>query len=155
MERIEHRLTVDRPVAMVYNQWTQFEEFPLFMEGVESVQQIDDTHLRWTAKVAGNVVSWQAEIIEQVPDQRIVWRSVSGRKQGGMVTFRSKGFDQTEVALVIEYEPVGVLESVGGTLGITGHRVRGDLERFKEYIERRPAETSAWRGAVHHGREVR
>lgn len=107
------------------------------------------------AKVGGKSISWDAEIIEQVPDERIVWRSVSGKRQGGMVTFKPKAADRTEVELVMEYEPVGVLESVDATLGVTGHRVRGDLERFKEFIERMPAETGAWRGAVHHGREVR
>jgi len=153
MERMEHTEIIERPVRTVYNQWTQVEEFPRFMKGVKSVRQLDNTHMEWHAEIAGKDVHWQSEIIDQVPDQRIVWRSTSGAKNGGMVQFRALGADRTEVQLVMEYEPEGAVEKIGDTVGVPDSRVKSDLERFKEFIESQPAETGAWRGEVHRGQE--
>src|SRR5215203_2275692 len=126
MERIEHTETVDRPLRTVYNQWTQVEEFPRFMEGVKSVRQIDDTHSEWHVEIAGKDAHFQSEIIDQVPDQRIVWRSTSGRKNGGKVEFRQIGADRTEVTLVMEYEAEGIVENIGDAVGIPAGRAKGD-----------------------------
>lgn len=150
-ERMEHCLIVERPLRMVYNQWTQFEEFPRFMKGVKSVRQIDDTHLEWHAEIAGHDLHWKSHIIDQVPDQRIVWRAISGARNGGMVEFRAIDEARTEVKLVMEYEPEGAVEKIGDAVGAPDGRVKADLERFKEYIESQPAETGAWRGEVHRG----
>lgn len=151
MERIEHTEIIERPVNTVYNQWTQVEDFPKFMEGVKSVRQLDDTHTEWHAEIAGKDLHWQAEIIDQVPDQRIVWRSVSGHRHGGKVEFHPEGGDRTRVTLVMEYEPEGVVEKIGDAIGVASGRVKGDLKRFKEFIESSPAETGAWRGEIHRG----
>jgi uncharacterized membrane protein len=136
------------PVTVAYNQWTQFEEFPRFMEGVESVQQIDDRHLHWRAEIGGDVVEWDAEITEQIPDTRIAWRSLSGAKNAGVVTFHRLDDDHTRVALQIDYRPEGAVETIGDLLGVVKRRTKGDLERFKEFIEERGAETGAWRGEI-------
>ena len=154
MERIEHDEIIDRPVHTVYNQWTQFEEFPHFMEGVKSVRQIDATHLLWRAEIGGKDVEWEAEIIDQVPDQRIVWKSVAGAQHGGKVEFQPEGPDRTRVTLVMEYEPEGLVENLGDALGVPGRQAKGDLQRFKDFIEAIGAETGAWRGEVHRGRET-
>jgi uncharacterized membrane protein len=150
---MEHSETIDRPVRTVYNQWTQIEEFPRFMEGVKSVRQLDNTHLEWHAEIAGKELHWQSEIIDQVPDQRIVWRSTSGTRNGGMVEFREIEPGRTEIKLVMEYEPEGAVEKMGDAVGVADARVKGDLKRFKEYIESQPVETGAWRGEVHRGQE--
>ena len=152
--KVEKSIDVDVPVQTVYNQWTQFETFPEFMEGVVSVQQLDDTHLHWTATIAGNQKEWDAEIVEQKPDERVAWRSVDGTDNGGVVTFHRIGPDQTRVMLQIEAEPEGVVEEVGDKLGVLGRRVSGDLERFKDFIESRGTETGAWRGEVNGPGEV-
>ncbi len=149
MERIEKSIHVDRPLRVVYDQWTQFEEFPRFMEGVEEVQQLDDKHLRWCANVAGKREEWEAEIVHQVPDQQIAWRHTRGSVNRGVVTFTAMDADRTSVTLALEYEPEGFIEKVGDALGFLSRRVEGDLERFKKFIEERGAETGAWRGEIH------
>ena len=138
---------------MVYNQWTQFEEFRGFMEGVESVTQRDAKRLHWKAEIAGKHLEWDAEIFEQIPDQRIAWRSTSGPLNTGMVNFESMGPGRTRVFLKVNYEPEGAMEKVGSALGMVGGRVEGDLKRFRDFIENRGAETGAWRGRIE-GREV-
>ena len=148
MSMIEEGIEVNVPVSTAYNQWTQFESFPQFMEGVERVEQIDDCHLRWRANVGGVTREWGAEITEQIPDNRIAWRSVSGPKNAGVVTFHRLSDDRSRVMLQLEYEPEGATETVGDALGLLRRRVRGDLERFKEFIERRGTETGAWRGSI-------
>lgn len=148
MERIEKSIEVSCPVRTVYNQWTQFEEFPRFMEGVKSVKQIDDTHLRWVAEVAGVEKEWDAAITEQRPDERVAWRATSGAENAGVVTFHRIDDETTRVTLQLDAEPEGVVENVGTALGFLERRVKGDLERFKEFIESRGAETGAWRGDV-------
>ncbi len=148
MSTFEHSVELNLPVRTVYDQWTQFEDFPRFMEGVEKVVQLDDTHLHWVAEIAGVKREWDAEITEQVPDQRIVWRSLGGERNNGVVTFQRQGQNETRVTLAIDYEPDDAIEKAGDRLGIVKKRVGGDLKRFKEFIESRGVETGAWRGEV-------
>jgi uncharacterized membrane protein len=145
---VEETIEVNVPVSAAYNQWTQFEEFPRFMEGVEEVRQLDDTLLHWAATVSGKRREWEARITEQLPDRRIAWRSVTGTQTSGSVSFEPAGQDRTRVRVEMSYRP-GVLDRVGSLIGLDNRRVRGDLERFKELIESRGTETGAWRGEVH------
>lgn len=153
MEHVEKCIEVEAPLSMVYNQWTQFEEFPHFMHGVEEVKQLDDKRLQWRAEIGGKIVEWDAEIFEQIPDRRVAWRSISGPLNSGMVNFEAVGPNRTKVFLKINYRPEGAIEKIGSVLGVVGQRVEGDLERFKEFIEDRGAETGAWRGQIE-GRTV-
>jgi uncharacterized membrane protein len=148
MATIEKSIDVAVPVRTAYNQWTQFEEFPRFMEGVERVEQIDDTHLHWVASVAGKRKEWNARITEQLPDERVAWTSESGARNAGVVTFHKLAPGTTRIMLQLEYEPADVVETVGDKLGFMTNRVRGDLERFKQFIETHGHETGAWRGEV-------
>jgi uncharacterized membrane protein len=148
METIEKHINVNEPVQTVYNQWTQFEDFPRFMEGIENVTQLDDTHLHWVANIGGKNVEWDATISEQIPDKRIVWYSDGGAVHSGMASFHPVGPEITRVTLRIDYEPEGFVEGTGDKLGFVSRRVEGDLKRFKEFIEARGEETGAWRGAV-------
>jgi uncharacterized membrane protein len=148
MASVVESIDVQAPVSTVYNQWTQFEEFPRFMEGVKSVAQIDDTHLHWSAEVAGKDEEWDAEITEQRPDERIAWRATTGAENAGVVTFHRIDDETSRVTLQLDVEPEGVVENVGTALGFLERRVKGDLERFKEFIESRGRETGAWRGEV-------
>ena len=152
MAQIERSIDVEVPVRTAYNQWTQFEEFPRFMEGVEEVRQLDDKRLVWRAKIAGKTEEWNAEIDEQTPDERVAWHATTGAKNAGVVTFHYLEPNKTRVMLQLEYEPEGLVENVGSALGVVERRVAGDLERFKEFIESRGAETGAWRGEIHGGR---
>ena len=154
MARIEESIEVNVPVTTAYNQWTQFEEFPQFMEGVESVQQIDDTHLLWTATIAGVSEEWRAEITEQHPDHRIAWHSTEGRTNAGVVTFHRIDDGVTRVMLQMDWEPDGAKEAVGAAIGADSRRVKADLERFKEMIEKRGTPTGAWRGDVENADET-
>jgi uncharacterized membrane protein len=149
MESIEKTIEVDAPVDRVYNQWTQFEAFPEFMEGVEEVRQLDDRHLHWVADIGGKKKEWDAEIYEQVPDQRIAWRSTSGTRNSGVVDFLPKDPNHTKVTLKLAYEPEGALEHTGDALGVISRRVEGDLERFKDFLQSHGRETGAWRGEIH------
>jgi uncharacterized membrane protein len=151
METVEKSITVNVPVDTAYNQWTQFEEFPQFMEGVESVRQQDDTRLFWHANIGGKDVEWEAKITEQTPDQRIAWKSVTGAYNAGTVMFAPEGNDSTRITLRLEYEPEGFFENVGSALGFVDRRVEGDLERFRDFIQSRGDETGAWRGEIHGG----
>ena len=151
MPTIEESIEVNVPVSTAYNQWTQFEEFPQFMEGVESVTQLDDTHLRWVADIAGRRHEWEAEITEQHPDHRVAWRATDGKNNGGVVTFHRIADDTTRIMVQMDYETEGVVEGVGSALGADDRRVKGDLARFKELIESRGVETGAWRGEVEQG----
>jgi uncharacterized membrane protein len=147
MERLEESIEVEAPLQTVYNQWTQFEEFPRFMEGVESVRQIDDTHVRWVAEIAGKRKEWDAEITHQTPDQEIAWIGLGDPDNRGRVVFEPRN-GKTKVTLLLDYEPEGAVEQIGDVLGVPRRRVRGDLERFKDFIESRGRETGAWRGEV-------
>ncbi len=148
MSSIEQSVEVEVPVRTAYDQWTQFEEFPRFMEGVESITQLDDTHLRWQAEIAGEKRDWTAEITEQTPDQRIAWKATSGAKNDGVITFHRLDENRTKVMLQLDFEPEGLAEKAGDLLGIVRSRTKGDLERFKEFIEGRGVESGAWRGEV-------
>ena len=148
MSSMEQSIDVNVPVSTAYNQWTQFEDFPRFMEGVQSVTQVDDTHVRWVADVGGKVETWDAEITEQHADERVSWTSTSGARNAGVVTFHRIDDETTRVTLQLDAEPEGVVESVGTALGFLDRRVKGDLERFQEFVEGRGMETGSWRGDV-------
>ena len=154
MSRFEHTVTVDVPVREVYNQWTQFESFPSFMDGVEQVTQMDDKTLAWTASIAGQRRRWMAEITDQTPDTRIAWKSTSGTENAGAVLFEPLDDRRTKVILRMDVDPEGFVENVGDLIGAVDRRVKGDLERFKAFIERHDTATGAWRGEIH-GDEVR
>jgi uncharacterized membrane protein len=145
---IDASIEVNVPVSTAYNQWTQFEDFPLFMEGVDHVQQLDDTRLHWVATVAGKKAEWDAKILEQHPDRQISWISEDGKKTRGTVTFEPRAEGKTLVRLSMSYQAEGPAEALGSAAGLDTRRVQGDLERFKELIESRGAETGAWRGEV-------
>jgi uncharacterized membrane protein len=148
MSVIEKSIEINVPVRAAYNQWTQFEEFPKFMEGVTQVKQIDDKHLHWKADIGGKEKEWKAEITEQIPDERIAWTSRGGAINAGVVTFHRLSDSKSKVMLQMEYDPQGFVENVGDAIGVVTQRVQGDLERFKQYIENRGQETGAWRGTV-------
>ena len=148
MAKIEKSIDVDVPVREAYNQWTQFESFPQFMDGVESVQQQGDTRLHWIAKIAGKRQEWDAEITEQTPDQRIAWTSTTGDPNAGAVDFHRIDDSKTRITLTMDIQPSGPVEAVGTALGIPSGQVEGDLKRFKEFIESRGSATGAWRGEV-------
>ena len=148
MSSIEQSIEVQVPVRTAYNQWTQFQDFPHFMEGVKEIRQIDDVSLHWTVEIAGQTREFDAKITEQNPDERIAWTTIDGPHQAGVVTFHRLGDDQTKVMLQMEYEPEGIIEKAGDAIGVVKSRVKGDLERFKSFIESRGQETGAWRGEV-------
>ena len=145
---IDESIEVNVPVSVAYNQWTQFEDFPLFMEGVDHVQQLDDTRLHWVATVAGKKAEWDAKILEQHPDRQISWVSEDGKKTRGTVTFEPRDESKTLVRLSMSYQAEGPAEALGSAAGLDARRVRGDLDRFKELIESRGTESGAWRGEV-------
>ena len=148
---IEETIDVDVPVSTAYNQWTQFEEFPLFMDGVEHVEQRDDTRLHWVATVAGRTAEWDAKILEQHPDRQISWVSEDGKKTRGTVTFEPLGEQRTLIRLSMSYQAEGPVEQLGSAAGLDAARIRGDLERFKQLVESRGAESGAWRGEISAG----
>ena len=150
MERIEKTVDVDRPLRTVYNQWTQFEEFPRFMHGVKEVKQLDDTHVHWRAELYGKDKEWDAEITEQRPDEKIGWKSVSGdAPNAGTVRFEALGPNRTRVRLIMAYDPQGFVEEAGDALGLLSASVQSSVTNFKRYIESRGSEDGAWRGTVH------
>jgi uncharacterized membrane protein len=148
MSRIMEAIDVHVPVRTAYDQWTQFETFPNFMEGVKSVRQLDDTTLEWVADVAGREKRWKATITEQEPDQRIAWTSTQGAHNAGVVTFHRIDDGTSRVTLQLDVDPEGPVENVGDALGLVTRQVKGDMERFKDFIEARGTETGAWRGEV-------
>ena len=149
MSVTEYSIEVNVPVRTAYNQWTQFEEFPRFMEGVEEVRQLDDTHVHWRTKIAGVTREFDAEITEQHPDERVAWTSTGGEaKHAGVVTFHRLDDNKTRVMIQIDWEPTGIVEKAGAALGFDDRQVKADAKRFKEFIESRGTETGAWRGDV-------
>jgi len=148
MAQVIEAIEVEVPVREAYNQWTQFEGFPEFMEGVEQIRQLDDTHLEWTAQVGGRTKQWRAEVTEQHPDERVAWKSEDGTENAGVVTFHKLADGRCRVTVQIDAEPEGALEAAGDALGLLDRRVKGDLERFKAFIEERGSATGAWRGEV-------
>jgi uncharacterized membrane protein len=145
---VEESIDVNVPLSTAYNQWTQFEEFPKFMASVQEVKQLDDTHLHWSANVAGKTKEWDAEITEQIPDQRIAWRSIGGVKNEGVVTFNKIADDRTRIVLHMDYAPETAGEKIADAVGGVKLMAKGNLKRFKELIEGRGVETGAWRGTV-------
>jgi len=152
--RFEDSIDVAVPVRVAYNHWTQFEDFPRFMEGVDRVVQLDDKHLEWTATVAGREKRWTAEIVDQTPDVRVAWKSVDGAENAGAVLFTSLGRDQTRITLKLDVDPDGPIETVGAGVGLLERQVKGDLERFRDHVEASDATGEGWRGEIH-GDDVR
>jgi uncharacterized membrane protein len=148
MQRVEKTIEVDQPVRTVYNQWTQFEEFPKFMAGVREVRQTDDTHLHWQAEIFGKQEEWDAEITEQERDKRISWKSISGPFNAGTVRFEPIGENRTRVRLIMSYAPDGTVEAVGSALGAVDAQVQTSVQQFKSFLESRGRETGEWRGEV-------
>ncbi|HEX9043888.1 MAG TPA: SRPBCC family protein [Candidatus Limnocylindrales bacterium] len=151
MPTIHESIEVNVPVRTAYDQWTQFEDFPRFMEGVERVIQMNDTTLEWTARIGGQEKTWRATIMTQEPDREIAWQSTSGAKNGGVVRFEPLAPDSTRIDLTLEVEPEGAVEHVGTALHVPQGQVKGDLDRFKQFIEGRGEETGAWRGKIEAG----
>ena len=151
MTTVTETKVIDHDVRTVYNQWTQFEEFPRFMEGVERVEQLDDRRLHWVADFGGSRHEWDAEITEQVPDQRVAWRSIDGKTNRGQFSFRpADSGGKTEVTVLMDWEPEGIKEKIGGALGFDNRRVKQDLDRLESLLdERGGSETGAWRGEQH------
>ncbi len=152
--KVEKSIEVDVPVSTAYNQWTQFEEFPRFMGGVQEVRQLDDRRMHWVAEIAGVKREWEAKILEQVPDRTVAWAATSGATNAGAVHFQPLGTDRTQVRLSLEYEPEGLVEKAGDKLHLVEKRAEADLEKFKSYVEGRGAETGAWRGTIDDGRTL-
>jgi uncharacterized membrane protein len=148
---IDESIEVAVPVSTAYNQWTQFEEFPLFMEGVDDVRQQGDTRLHWVATIGSQTAEWDAKILEQHPDKQISWISEDGKKTRGTVSFEPIGEGKTLIRLSMSYQAEGPLEQLGSAAGLDAQRVRGDLKRFKELIESRGTESGEWRGEIEAG----
>ena len=151
---VEESILVNVPVSTAYNQWTQFQEFPQFMAGIKSVRQVSEDRLEWVAEIAGVRRRWEAKILEQIPDQKIAWAATEGATNAGAVTFEDLGGGQTSVRLSLEYEPEGLVELVGDKLNVVAKRAKGDLDRFKAFIEAEGYATGAWRGTVTEGSGV-
>ena len=152
--RVEESVEVNVPVETAYNEWTQFEEFPRFMEGIEEVRQLDDTHVHWVASSGGRRREWDAEITEQRPNERVAWHATSGKRNAGVVTFHRLGDERSKMMVQLDFEPEGFRETAGSILGLDRRRIRGDLERFSELVEGRGVESGAWRGTVEEGTRV-
>jgi uncharacterized membrane protein len=149
MTQIQQSIDVEVPVRTAYNQWTQFESFPEFMSGVESITQVDDTHLHWVTNIAGVEREFDAEITEQHPDERVAWASTGGEAEhAGVVTFHRLDDARSRVMVQIDWQPSGIVEKVGSAVNVDEHRVKDDLERFKSFIEGQGSETGSWRGDV-------
>ncbi|MGV9255648.1 SRPBCC family protein [Streptomyces sp. NPDC003697] len=149
MSTVKETVEVEVPVRTAYNQWTQFESFPHFMDGVEEIRQLDDRHTHWVTKISGVKREFDTEIVDQLPDERITWRTTSGEtQQKGMVRFERVDDTHTRVELVMDIEPSGVAEKTGDLLGVMDRRIKGDMKRFKQYIEERGDESGAWRGRI-------
>ncbi|MEU6971846.1 MULTISPECIES: SRPBCC family protein [Kitasatospora] len=149
MSRVQETIDVDVPISTAYNQWTQFEQFPMFMEGVEEITQIDDRHNRWKTKIAGVSREFDTEIVDQVPDDHVAWRTVTGEvKQSGMVSFQPLDAGHTRIVMSMDYQPEGLAEKAADMVNMLDRQVRGDLKRFKNFIEKRGSETGGYRGKL-------
>jgi hypothetical protein len=148
MTTVEHRILVNVPVSVAYNQWTQFEDFPHFMNGIKKVTQLSDDRLQWVAQIGGVRREWEAKILEQIPDTKVAWAATEGATNAGQVLFEDLGGGQTSVQLTLEYEPEGLVEKVGDKLNVVDNQTENDLERFKALIESEGYASGAWRGTV-------
>ena len=146
--RVDTSIEVNLPVSTVYNQWTQFEDFPHFMNGITSITQLGEDRMQWVAEIAGIRRQWEAKVLEQVPDRKVAWAATEGATNAGSVSFEDVGGGQTSVHLFLEYEPEGLLEKVGDKLNIVENQAEGDLDRFKAFIEAEGYATGAWRGSL-------
>ncbi|HET7354659.1 MAG TPA: SRPBCC family protein [Gaiellaceae bacterium] len=151
MPKVEQSIEIKVPVRAAYDQWTRFEEFPNFMNGVEEVRQLDDTHLHWVAEIGGTREEWDAEITEQHPDERIAWKAIGGKNNAGVVTFHGLDDHRCEIMLRLDWESEGMIEKLGSAIGQDDRQVKSDLQRFKEFVESRGSETDGWRGQVEQG----
>ena len=147
-QTIEQSVEVEVPIRQAYDQWTQFEEFPRFMEGVERVEQRDDRNLHWVASFGGQTHEWDAQITEQRPEERVAWRNTDGKDNAGVVTFHKIDDATTRIMVQMDWAPEGIKEQLGSALGADDRRLKADLQRFKEFIEARGRETGGWRGTV-------
>ena len=149
MSQVQESIDVGVPIGTAYGQWTQFESFPQFMSGVESITQLDDRHSHWVTKIGGVQREFDTEITEQHPEERIAWKSTDGdTHHAGVVTFHRLDETNTRVMIQIDWEPQGLVEKAGSALNVDDRQVKGDAKRFKEFIEKRGVETGAWRGDV-------
>ena len=148
MSTIEESIEVDVPVSTAYNQWTQFESFPRFMDGVDEITQVSDTRNHWVTEIAGVKREFDTEITEQHPDERIAWKAVDGADHAGVVTFHRIDEGKTKIMLQMDFAPEGLVEHLGDKFGVVESRAKGDLKRFKDFIESRGTESGAWRGDV-------
>ena len=148
MASVTHSVDVDVPINVAYNQWTQFESFPEFMDGVTSIEQADNTHMHWRTSIGGIHREFDTEIVEQLPDDRIAWRSTDGTTHAGLVTFEALDDAHTRIVVIIEWQPEGIVEKLGAAVALDDHRVSADLQRFKEFIEKVREPTGAWRGTI-------
>ncbi|MCA2207882.1 MULTISPECIES: SRPBCC family protein [Nocardia] len=148
MSTVIEAVDVHVPVATAYNQWTQFESFPQFMHGVDRIEQLDDTHTRWTVDIAGATRTFDATITEQHPEERIAWKSDDGPQHAGVVTFHRLDDSTTRVTVQMDIDPEGFVENIADKTGVLDRRIKGDVRRFKDFIESRGSETGAWRGDV-------
>ncbi len=151
---VDKTIEVEAPLETVYDQWTQFEDFPRFMEGIREVEQLSEERLHWVAEVGGARKEWYARITRQVPDQVLAWQSEGGALNSGTIIFKPIDQAHTKLEVHMDYEPEDVKEQAGGVLGVVSRRVASDLERFKEFVEHRGAETGAWRGEIIHGANI-
>jgi uncharacterized membrane protein len=154
MGEVKESIELNVPVSTAYNQWTQFEDFPKFMDNVESVTQLDDTHQRWIAEIRGKREEWKAEITHQEPDKLIAWRALEGKENSGLVEFEPLEGNRTQVEVTLTWEPEGLVEAAADKIGVSDRAIKVDLEHFKELIESRGVETGAWRGEVVEGKRV-
>ena len=154
MGEVKESIELNVPVSTAYNQWTQFEDFPNFMDNVESVTQLDDTHLRWIADIRGKREEWKAEITHQQPDKVIAWRALEGKENSGRVEFEPLAGNRSRIEVTLTWEPEGLVEAAADKIGVSDRAIKVDLENFKQLIESRGVETGAWRGEVVEGRRV-
>jgi uncharacterized membrane protein len=154
MGEVKESIDVNVPVSTAYNQWTQFADFPKFMDNVESVTQLDDTHLRWIAEIRGRREEWKAEITHQEPDKVIAWRALEGKENSGRVDFEPLEGNRTRIEVTLKWEPEGLVEAAADKIGVSDRAIKVDLENFKQLIESRGVETGAWRGEVVEGERV-
>jgi len=148
MGTITEHVDVDVPIRLAYDQWTQFESFPTFMGGVDSITQTDDTHTHWKTTVGGVTREFDTVITEQHPEERVAWKSTDGKTHAGVVTFHKLDDSTTRVTVQLDWEPEGLKEKVGAAVGVDDHQVKADLKRFKQFIEERGQAEGAWRGDV-------
>src|SRR6266508_4300321 len=151
MPSVEQSIEDEVAVSTANNRWPRFGEFPTFMNGVEEVRQLDDTHLHWVAEIGGHREEWDAEITEQRPDERIAWRATGGKTNAGVVTFHRLEDQRCKIMLQLDWESEGLVAHPAAATPQDDRNVKGNLERFKELVESRGVETGAWRGEVERG----